>query len=82
MASLKCPYCRHTMNLKSAKPGQYKPNCPGCKRAFALSVPTDPAAVPVVTALPSDLDEATLAESQPPADERTLAHDGSPAPDW
>ncbi|HEV3144581.1 MAG TPA: protein kinase [Gemmataceae bacterium] len=50
--SFPCPYCRHSINLKDAKPGHYKPKCPGCGRQFRLLVPDDPAASPIAKALP------------------------------
>lgn len=34
-----CPHCGHRLILRSAKPGRYRPKCPGCARAFLLTVP-------------------------------------------
>src|SRR6185312_4001605 len=36
-----CPYCKHRINLKAAKPGRYRPRCPKCERPFALEIPKD-----------------------------------------
>lgn len=36
--SLACPNCNHRLNLKSAKPGQYRPRCPKCQKLFALTI--------------------------------------------
>ncbi|MBA4190260.1 MAG: hypothetical protein C0467_19925, partial [Planctomycetaceae bacterium] len=41
-----CPYCSHRLNLKAAKPGRFRPKCPGCDKPFLLIVPEDPAAPP------------------------------------
>ena len=46
-----CPYCEKRMNLKGAKPGQYKPKCSKCGRPFLLVVPADENAEPVIKAL-------------------------------
>ncbi|MFO0804899.1 MAG: serine/threonine-protein kinase [Gemmataceae bacterium] len=35
---LSCPHCDHRLNLKSAKPGRYRPRCPKCEKLFALTV--------------------------------------------
>jgi len=34
-----CPNCAHRLNLKAAKPGRFRPKCPGCDRPFLLIVP-------------------------------------------
>jgi serine/threonine protein kinase len=36
-----CPYCRHSISVKSPKPGRYKPKCPACQKPFALVVAAD-----------------------------------------
>jgi hypothetical protein len=46
-----CPYCDHRINLKSPKPGNYRPKCPACGTLFVLMVLEDPAAEPQVRAL-------------------------------
>jgi hypothetical protein len=33
-----CPHCDHRLNLKSAKPGRYRPRCPRCEKLFALTI--------------------------------------------
>ncbi|MDB5312108.1 MAG: pknB 26 [Gemmataceae bacterium] len=37
--AIACPYCDHRINLKSAKPGRYRPRCPKCDKPFALVIP-------------------------------------------
>jgi eukaryotic-like serine/threonine-protein kinase len=49
--SFPCPYCRHAINVKSPKPGRYKPKCPGCGKHFSLLLPENPAAAPVAEAI-------------------------------
>ena len=89
--SFPCPYCRHTINVKSPKPGRFKPKCPGCQRAFLLTIPANPAAEPVTQAIPEDTvvqpsatdPNATgdFAAPAPPADpEKTGDFDAPPAP--
>ena len=34
--AVQCPYCRHALSLKKAKPGRYAPTCPECGRRFQL----------------------------------------------
>ena len=38
--SIACPYCDHTLNLKSPRPGRFRPKCPACAKPFVLIVPT------------------------------------------
>jgi serine/threonine protein kinase len=37
--AIACPYCDHAINLKSPKPGRYRPKCPGCAKPFLLTIP-------------------------------------------
>jgi hypothetical protein len=53
-----CPYCDHRIHLKGAKPGRFRPKCPRCDRAFALTVPEAPGAEFEVRALGSDTKES------------------------
>ncbi|MBY0458573.1 MAG: serine/threonine protein kinase, partial [Gemmataceae bacterium] len=39
--AIACPYCAHKLTLKSAKPGRYRPRCPGCDKPFILWVPEE-----------------------------------------
>jgi serine/threonine protein kinase len=39
--AIACPYCEHRLNLKSPKPGRYRPKCPNCAKAFLLWVPAE-----------------------------------------
>ena len=49
--AITCPHCAHTIHLKAAKPGRYRPRCPKCNLPFALTVPDDAAAVWEVRAI-------------------------------
>jgi len=40
--AIRCPYCRHTIRIKQAKPGRHHPSCPKCHRKFLVEVPRDP----------------------------------------
>ena len=51
--AIACPNCDHRLQLKAAKPGRYRPRCPACHEAFALSVPAQSGAAFEVLALPS-----------------------------
>src|SRR5262249_13247929 len=70
-----CPYCRHAVSLKAARPGRYQPRCPACARPFRLTVPA--AGEPVATAPPDvPLNPTALAmksEAAPPGEHRTRA---------
>ena len=37
--ALACPNCDHRIQLKSPKPGSYRPRCPGCAKPFVLVIP-------------------------------------------
>jgi serine/threonine protein kinase len=37
--AIACPHCDHVINLKSPKPGRYRPRCPACATPFLLTVP-------------------------------------------
>ncbi|HEX5102162.1 MAG TPA: hypothetical protein VFV87_00015 [Pirellulaceae bacterium] len=52
--AIHCPYCRHKMALKDAKPGKYKPKCAKCGTRFLLTVPAD-GAEPVSEAIIQEL---------------------------
>src|SRR6185295_83599 len=73
-----CPYCRHSMTVKDAKPGKYKPKCAKCGKRFGLTVGSDPSEPPLVAAL---IDEAP-APSAPPSDDPagTARSISAPAP--
>lgn len=43
MPAIACPYCNHSMTVREAKPGTYKPKCAKCGQSFALRVHDDPA---------------------------------------
>lgn len=58
-----CPYCTHRLNLKAAKSGRFRPNCPGCAKPFVLIVPENPAEAAEARPLPVD----TVANAAPDA---------------
>src|SRR3954449_8566884 len=47
-----CPYCKHEMSLKGARPGRFTPACAMCKQKFSLVVPDDVELTPIVKPLP------------------------------
>ncbi len=49
--AIACPNCRHSLSLKTAKPGKYTPKCPRCARWFQVVVSDDPARAVLVSAL-------------------------------
>src|SRR6186713_1692448 len=55
-----CPYCRHSMTVKDAKPGKYKPKCAKCGKRFGLTIAADAAQPPLVEALAAEPPGATL----------------------
>ncbi len=87
---LHCPYCNHSMVVKDAKPGKYKPKCAKCGERFALTIPADATCEPVVEKLPPSDAGATLAPVAPvpppaaktvadvPAMEATMASPSTP----
>ncbi len=36
---IRCPHCEHSIKIKTAKPGTYRPQCPKCRKLFQLTVP-------------------------------------------
>ena len=46
--SIRCPHCRHVMELKGARPGRFTPRCPECQHRFLLVISPDPTIAPVV----------------------------------
>jgi eukaryotic-like serine/threonine-protein kinase len=40
--AIRCPYCQFTIAIKNPRPGRFTPNCPKCRRRFALTVPDPP----------------------------------------
>jgi len=65
-----CPYCSHSINVKSAKPGKYKPKCPRCSQVILLTVPEGDAA-PIAQKLPEAKPEPPKPKAAPPADDVT-----------
>ena len=49
-----CPYCRHALSFKKAKAGRYAPACTACGRKFMLTIPEDPLAPMVASAITSE----------------------------
>jgi hypothetical protein len=61
--AIACPYCTHRLQLKTSKPGRYRPKCPSCAQPFLLWVPEEAGAVCRVKVIPSD----TLVRTPPRA---------------
>jgi eukaryotic-like serine/threonine-protein kinase len=56
-----CPYCRHQLSFKKAKPGNYAPACTACGRKFMLSVPEDLGQPMAAFVIPSEADKPAAA---------------------
>jgi serine/threonine protein kinase len=52
--AVQCPYCKHAVELKGAKPGKFTAKCPRCERKYLLAIPEDPAQPPVVSGIKSE----------------------------
>jgi hypothetical protein len=46
--TVQCPYCRHRMRVKGARPGRFRPQCERCGDHFILVIAPDPEAPPMV----------------------------------
>ncbi|MDH3585285.1 MAG: protein kinase, partial [Phycisphaerae bacterium] len=82
-----CPHCRQRILLQNVKPGRYAPACRHCGEPFALLVPKEADAAPVLAATPEELDrqiassQATMApESQAPNASEAVTLAGPPSP--
>ncbi|HEX4793280.1 MAG TPA: serine/threonine-protein kinase [Humisphaera sp.] len=73
-SSIRCPLCRHIIELKGVKPGRFHPACPACKERFVLVVPTDPTSSPRATVL------AENARPEESLDLTTVAPEPEPEP--
>ncbi|HUR54485.1 MAG TPA: serine/threonine-protein kinase, partial [Gemmataceae bacterium] len=78
--AIACPYCDHVINLKSPKPGRYRPKCPGCAKPFLLTVPEQHEFACAVRALTPDTQDASGARSHPSARSIVIAPTQQPAP--
>ena len=58
--AFQCPYCSHSISVRTPKPGRYTPKCPKCAGVFLLTIPADADAEWIVQAKPSPA-EPTLA---------------------
>jgi tRNA A-37 threonylcarbamoyl transferase component Bud32 len=52
--AIACPYCDHRINLKTPKPGRYRPQCPRCARLFTLVLPEQPGSDCLVRAIAAE----------------------------
>ncbi len=77
--AIACPYCDHKLNLKSPKPGRFRPSCPACDKPFVLIVPDQPEAAIKVRALAGATSVVTK-ESEQATMGRPLAFDSTPPP--
>lgn len=65
--ALACPYCHHSVSLKDAKPGKYKPKCPKCEKRFLLFVPAQADVAPTAAPLPDEAEGTLASSASPPA---------------
>jgi len=77
--AVQCPYCRHALSLKKAKPGRFTTACPECRRTFQLTVSDDPEKEPVVAAIPSEREKGMPGQGVADAPS-TLREAAEPAP--
>ncbi|MGI8980435.1 MAG: protein kinase domain-containing protein [Pirellulaceae bacterium] len=79
---LHCPHCQHSMVVKDAKPGKYKPKCAKCGERFSLTVFPDASQEPLVQKLPADGERPSIANAPtvlyPPAAEATSVPESPP----
>ena len=78
--SFLCPLCGHSITLKDAKPGKYKPKCPKCSGRFALTVASDPNTAPAAEKLPVDEAAATMQATMAPTPAPTPPPEPAPTP--
>jgi serine/threonine protein kinase len=78
--AIECPYCDHRVNLKAAKPGRFRPNCPKCGKAFFLLIPEHAGAAIQVRGMPSDTMVAPIGGGGT-SDRRSLIFEETPVPD-
>ncbi|MBC7852266.1 MAG: serine/threonine protein kinase [Pirellulaceae bacterium] len=80
---LLCPHCQHSMVVKDAKPGKYKPKCAKCGERFSLTVFPDASQEPLVQKLPAEAERPNIANAPtvlyPPSAEGTAVPE-SPLP--
>jgi hypothetical protein len=68
-----CPYCAHSITIKSAKPGKFKPKCPKCSQVFLLTVSEGQNSAPIAQKLQSDGGAPAPAKQKAVDIERTVA---------
>lgn len=74
-----CPYCAYRINIKSAKPGRFRPKCPKCAETFLLTVPDSDDAAPSAQRLPQAAPAAGAQGTQfDPAKTEVAAHGNEP----
>src|SRR4051812_47133196 len=56
--TIRCPYCRHQMELRGSRPGRFGPRCPQCQAKFVLTISADPDVAPDVRPLPASAPHA------------------------
>ena len=80
---LHCPHCQHSMVVKDAKPGKYKPKCAKCGERFSLTVFPDASKEPLIQKLPAEGERANIANAPtvlyPPAADATTVPESPPA---
>ena len=79
---LHCPHCQHSMVVKDAKPGKYKPKCAKCGERFSLTVFPDASLEPLVEKLSAETTLPNIATTPtvqyPPPAEATAVPESPP----
>ncbi|VTS08270.1 serine/threonine-protein kinase [Tuwongella immobilis] len=73
-----CPYCSHSISVKTPKPGRYTPKCPKCAGVFQLIIPADADAAWQVKPLPNAGQPTTAPAAPPTAPSGAPATSGTP----
>ncbi len=83
--AIQCPYCQHSISVKSLKPGKFAPKCPKCSKAFHLTVADDAQNTMTVAAIAGNLEPTVPSTSaRKPASETpktSEAPEPPPAPE-
>jgi eukaryotic-like serine/threonine-protein kinase len=77
---IECPHCQSSILIKNARPGRFRHTCRKCGVAFALTIPDDSRASPLVAVLepaaPPPIDPAFESDETVWQDpDETIAHD-------
>jgi serine/threonine protein kinase len=78
--SIRCPHCQHEIQLQGARAGRFSPRCPQCKEKFALQVPEDVNAKPIVKKIEAAPVRASAMATAAPNAKPQAAKVETPAP--